>query len=142
MPHFMAMRTLAVDYGERRVGIALSDPTGLIASALTVIQRETDEQVVDVIAGLVVEHGVERIIVGNPITMKGEVGEKAQKAALFAQQLRERVSIPVELFDERLTTVSAERALLEGDVRRKRRRSIIDAVAATILLQNYLDAHR
>ncbi|KRW91771.1 Holliday junction resolvase [Alicyclobacillus tengchongensis] len=136
------MRTLAVDYGERRVGIALSDPTGLIASALTVIQRETDEQVVDVIAGLVVEHGVERIIVGNPITMKGEVGEKAQKAALFAQQLRERVSIPVELFDERLTTVSAERALLEGDVRRKRRRSIIDAVAATILLQNYLDAHR
>src|SRR5579875_51078 len=138
MPHFMAMRTLAVDYGERRVGIALSDPTGLIASALTVIQRETDEQVVDVIAGLVVEHGVERIIVGNPITMKGEVGEKAQKAALFAQQLRERVSIPVELFDERLTTVSAERALLEGDVRRKRRRSIIDAVAATILLQNYL----
>ncbi|GLG00339.1 putative pre-16S rRNA nuclease [Alicyclobacillus hesperidum subsp. aegles] len=133
---------MAVDYGERRVGIALSDPTGLIASALTVIQRETDEQVVDVIAGLVVEHGVERIIVGNPITMKGEVGEKAQKAALFAQQLRERVSIPVELFDERLTTVSAERALLEGDVRRKRRRSIIDAVAATILLQNYLDAHR
>ncbi|EJY57015.1 Holliday junction resolvase YqgF [Alicyclobacillus hesperidum URH17-3-68] len=138
----MAMRTLAVDYGERRVGIALSDPTGLIASALTVIQRETDEQVVDVIAGLVVEHGVDRIIVGNPITMKGEVGEKAQKAASFAQQLRERVSIPVELFDERLTTVSAERALLEGDVRRKRRRSIIDAVAATILLQNYLDAHR
>ncbi|TDY48047.1 putative Holliday junction resolvase [Alicyclobacillus sacchari] len=142
MPHFTAMRTLAVDYGERRVGIALSDPTGLIASALTVIQRETDEQVVDVITGLVAQHGVERIIVGNPITMKGEAGEKSQRAAAFAMQLGARLNVPVELFDERLTTVSAERALLEGDVRRKRRRNVIDAVAATILLQHYLDAHR
>lgn len=138
----MAMRTLAIDYGERRIGLALSDPTGLVASALKVIVRESDEQVIGDIGAVVDEYQVERIVVGLPITMKGETGQKALWVEGFAQALKERVDVPVELLDERLTTVSAQRVLIEANVSRKRRKTVVDAVAATILLQHYLDAHR
>jgi putative Holliday junction resolvase len=142
MPHFTAMRTLSVDYGERRIGLALSDPTGLVASALKVISRNDDAQVIDEIAQVVREYEVEHIVVGLPITMKGEAGSKAQIVQAFADTLEKNVSVPVELFDERLTTVSAQRVLIEADVSRKRRKTVVDAVAATILLQHYLDAQR
>lgn len=141
MPHYMAMRTLAVDYGERRVGIALSDPTGFLASALQVILRQSDKQVADDIATLVEGHEVQRVVLGNPITMKGEVGLKAQHIERFLGLLSTRVNVPVELWDERLTTVSANRTLIEANVSRKKRKGVVDAVAATILLQHYLDAH-
>lgn len=141
MPHYMAMRTLAIDYGERRVGIALSDPTGFLASALQVIIRQSDAQVATDIASLVSERGVERIVLGNPITMKGESGEKSQHVLRFQKLVEARVEVPVVLWDERLTTVSAQRTLIEADVSRKKRKGVVDAVAATILLQSYLDAH-
>lgn len=139
MRRFTAMRTLAVDYGERRVGLAVSDPTGFLASAYQVLKRESDEQVVEVLVDVVNTLGVERIVVGNPITMKGESGEKSQRAQRFAELLEHRVSVPVMLFDERLTTVTAQRTLIEADVSRKKRKGIVDAVAATVLLQHFLD---
>ncbi|MFB5190002.1 Holliday junction resolvase RuvX [Alicyclobacillus fastidiosus] len=140
MPHSMAMRILAVDYGERRVGLALSDPMGFLASALKVIQRQSDKQVAADIESVVREYEVEHIVLGHPITMAGEVGQKAQHVERFRALLANLVSVPVELFDERLTTVSAQRVLLEADVSRKKRKEVVDAVAATILLQHYLDA--
>lgn len=133
------MRTLAIDYGLRRVGTALSDPTGLFASALTVISRTSNAQVVEEIAQIVRSREVDQIVVGNPITMKGEVSHRAQTVHNFVSLLEASVTVPVRLYDERLTTVSAERVLIEADVKRKKRRSVIDAVAATILLQNFLD---
>lgn len=139
MRRFTAMRTLAVDYGERRVGLAVSDPTGFLASAYQVLKRESDEQVVEALVDVVNTLGVERIVVGNPITMKGESGEKSQRAQRFAELLEHRVSVPVMLFDERLTTVTAQRTLIEADVSRKKRKGIVDAVAATVLLQHFLD---
>ncbi|WP_236026284.1 Holliday junction resolvase RuvX [Alicyclobacillus suci] len=140
MLRYTAMRILAVDYGERRVGLALSDPMGFLASALKVIQRQSDKQVAAEIGDVVRAYEVERIVLGNPITMSGEVGQKAQHVEKFRALLMNVVDIPVELFDERLTTVSAKRVLLEADVSRKRRKQVVDAVAATILLQHYLDA--
>lgn len=135
----MEMRTLAIDYGLRRVGTALSDPTGFLASALTVILRKSDVQVVEDIVGIVASHDVEQIVVGHPITMKGEVSYRAESVQSFVTLLESSVNVPVLLYDERLTTVSAERILIEADMNRKKRKRVIDAVAATILLQSFLD---
>ncbi|WAH38508.1 Holliday junction resolvase RuvX [Alicyclobacillus dauci] len=134
------MRTLAIDYGERRVGLALSDPTGFLASSLKVILRESDKQVAMDIAKVVEEHEVEQIVLGYPITLQGEVGKKAQHVESFSRLLGQHVSVPITLFDERLTTVSAQRVLIEADMSRKKRKTVVDAVAATILLQTYLDS--
>ncbi|WEH11307.1 Holliday junction resolvase RuvX [Alicyclobacillus fastidiosus] len=120
--------------------MALSDPMGFLASALKVIQRQSDKQVAADIESVVREYEVEHIVLGHPITMAGEVGQKAQHVERFRALLANLVSVPVELFDERLTTVSAQRVLLEADVSRKKRKEVVDAVAATILLQHYLDA--
>lgn len=139
MRTFTAMRTLAIDYGMRRVGVALSDPTGFLASALTVIQRQNDGQVVEEVQRIVQEREVEQIVVGNPITMKGEVGYRAESVHQFVRLLEQAVDVPVTLYDERLTTVSAERVLIEADMSRKKRKGVVDAVAATILLQSFLD---
>jgi putative holliday junction resolvase len=139
MRHFTAMRILAVDYGERRVGLALSDPTGFLASAFKVILRQSDKQVAQEIAQVVAEQDVEQIVLGNPLTLRGEVGPRAQQVHRFASLLESRINVPITLVDERLTTVSAERVLLEADVSRKKRKTVVDAVAATILLQHYLD---
>lgn len=136
----MAMRTLAIDYGERRVGLALSDPTGFLASALKVVIRQSDKQVAAEIAQVVRVEEVGQIVLGNPITLRGEVGERAQHVGTFRQLLATFVDVPIVLFDERLTTVSAQRVLIEADMSRKKRKNVVDAVAATILLQHFLDS--
>lgn len=136
------MRILAVDPGSRRVGIALSDPTGTIAQALTTIDAEPYDTLAARLAALAKEKEAGRIIVGLPRRMDGSSGPEAKAAKVLATQLRHASRLPVQLVDERLTTVAAERSLREGNVRGAARKASVDRVAATLLLQSHLDRER
>ena len=136
------MRILGLDIGERRIGVALSDALGLTAQRLTVIERRTASAALETICRVVDEHRVERIIVGWPLMLSGTRGVQAQRVEAFAKHLQQRVPVPVELLDERLTTVQGERALLETGASRRKRKQVIDQVAAQLLLQHYLDGQR
>jgi putative holliday junction resolvase len=133
-------RVLAVDLGTRRIGVALSDPTRTVAAPLdTVIHKERRKDLA-AIAALARSHEVGRIVVGWPRNMDGSVGPAARQAEAFAAALRRLVSVPVDLWDERLSTAAAERALLDSDVKRERRRAVRDRIAAALILQAYLAA--
>lgn len=133
------MRILAVDPGSKRVGLALSDPSGTIAQPLATVQAEPHETLVKRLADIAREKEAERIVVGLPRRMDGSYGPEAKSARELASQLRKESRLPIDLVDERLTTVAAERSLLEGNVRRAARRESVDRVAATLLLQSFLD---
>jgi len=138
---------MAIDYGEARTGLALSDYTGLIATPLTTLTDRNMDWLVKRIAEAVSEHEVGAIVVGNPLNMDGSVGEKSEKCELLADKLRECVKIPVEMLDERLTTVEAHEIMKEntsraGKSRKRRHTSAVDAVAAAVILQSYLDMKR
>lgn len=133
------MRVLGLDVGDRRIGVALSDPTGILASPLTIIERASDEQTIDAILKIVVERGAERIIVGLPRSMDGHIGPQAEKVQAFTELLRQRTAVPIEFRDERLTTVAAMRLKKEASTRRLDRKTRYDAMAAAIILQEYLD---
>jgi putative pre-16S rRNA nuclease len=132
---------MALDWGRKRIGIALSDPLRCAARPLMTLTRSSWEHDLDAIGRVVREQGVRCIIVGLPLEMDGERGAQARRVEAFMRRVRAATGLPVEAWDERLTTVQAERALLEGDVSRSRRRQVLDQVAAVILLQAYLDAH-
>ena len=136
------MRTLAIDPGAKRVGIAVSDPTGTIAQALTTIEAAPAESLARRLADIALEQGAGRVVVGLPRRMDGSYGPEAQAARTLADSIRKASGLPVELADERLTTVAAERSLIEGGMRRAKRRRSIDRVAAAILLQSHLDRKR
>lgn len=136
------MGLLALDVGDVRVGVAGSDPTGTLASPRTVLQRRSDKALFKDLLALIREEAPEAIIVGYPRSLSGEIHAQAEAVASFAEQLRRRVSCPVILWDERLSTVAAERELLAAGTKRARRRELLDAVAAAIILQNYLDYRR
>ena len=135
------MRVLGLDVGERRIGVALSDPLGLTAQRLTVLERSGDRAAVDAVCALIAQHQVASVVVGLPLTMRGTHGPQAQRVTSFAQALRRQTTVPVQMVDERLTTVQGERALLATDTSRRRRKQIIDQVAAQLILQQYLDTH-
>ena len=132
-------RILAIDYGERRIGLALSDELGMIASGAGTIPG--DEKAVSQIAELATERGVVHIIVGMPLTLKGEVGDTARMVQRFVEKLSAAIDIPVDTLDERFTSSMAEQAIRDMGVGRKKRRDKgkIDEIAAVILLQGYLD---
>lgn len=132
-------RILGLDVGDVRIGVALSDPWGMTAQGLEVIRRRDEEQVLARIVQLVKAHGVSRVIVGLPRNMDGTLGPQGKRTEEFVHRLRSRLSVPVEMWDERLTTVLAERVLIEAGVGRRRRRDVVDRVAAAVLLQSYLD---
>ena len=134
-------RLLGLDVGARRIGVSLSDPLGLTAQRLMVLERRTLEQDLHTVAALVNEHGVKTVVVGLPITMQGAMGEQAQWVMTFVEALRHTVSCPVQVMDERLTTVQGERSLPATDTPRKRRKQLIDQVAAQLILQAYLETH-
>lgn len=136
------MRVLGLDIGDRRIGIALSDSLGLTAQRLAVLHRTSLAADVEAIGALVAQHGVVLIVVGLPLMMSGQQGTQARKVATFAQRLRDQLSVPVECVDERLTTVQGERALLETDTSRRKRKERIDQVAAQLILQHFLDTQR
>ncbi|CAM2848225.1 Holliday junction resolvase RuvX [Paenibacillus sediminis] len=134
------MRILGLDYGDRKIGAAVSDAFGWTAQGLEVIERRRDGGEFDRIAELVKIYEVEEIVVGLPKNMNGTIGPRGEICIEFASKLRESLNIPVHLWDERLTTVSAERTLLEADVSRKKRKQVVDKMAASLILQNYLDS--
>ncbi len=133
------MRLMGLDLGEKRIGVSISDPDRLIAQSLTVIQHTSLKRDIHAIEKLAKEHEVEKVVVGLPRRMDGTLGPAAEMAQTFAQELERRTKLPTVMWDERLTTVAAQRAMIEAGVRREKRRERVDAVAAAILLQSYLD---
>jgi putative Holliday junction resolvase len=132
-------RVMGIDPGERRVGIALSDPLGIIAQPHAVLDR-SEGDLLGRLRGLVEEHEVTEIVVGLPVSLSGTEGAAAVAARQLATSVQEQLGLPVRLHDERFTTVEAERALLAGDVKRSARRTKRDMVAAAVLLPSYLDS--
>jgi putative Holliday junction resolvase len=133
---------MAVDPGSRRVGVAISDPTGTIAQPLTTVPARPGATLAARLAALARDLGVERVVVGLPRRMDGSVGPEARSAMALAEGLRRLSGLTTELVDERLTSVAAERALVAADIGRARRRRLSDQVAAALILQTYLDRGR
>jgi putative Holliday junction resolvase len=132
-------RVLGLDVGERRIGVALSDPSGLLASPLMTIRRGGGQSDVDEVVHLVAQHDVDEIIVGLPLSLSGQIGAQAKRTAEFARALTEAAPVPVNTVDERYSSVQAERILRESGVQPSRDKARVDAVAAAVILQSYLD---
>src|SRR5437764_6148961 len=127
---------MALDVGDRTIGVATSDELEIAASPRTVLPRNGREMAA--LQAFVAEEGVEEIVVGMPVSLGGFLGPQAEKVSAFIEALRRRIAVPVRLWDERLSTVEAERVLLEADTSRARRKRVIDKVAATVILEGYL----
>jgi len=137
------VRILGIDPGDRRIGLAIGDTEVAVATGLPTLERPSPAaSLVEPLRRVCREQGVQRIVVGVPVNMDGSHGERARLALAFAQQLRDALGIEVETWDERLTTRQADRAMLEGDLSRKKRKQRVDRLAAQLLLQSYLDARR
>ncbi|AEF95065.1 Holliday junction resolvase [Desulfotomaculum nigrificans CO-1-SRB] len=135
------MRVMGLDVGDKTIGVALSDPLGWTAQALEVIRRGDNlDKDLNRLAEIVQEYQVEQILVGLPKNMNGTLGPQGEKVLAFIERLKERIDLPVKTWDERLSTVAAERALLEADVSRSKRKKVIDKMAAAVILQGYLDS--
>lgn len=131
-------RILALDVGNKRIGVAVSDGLGLTAQGVTVISRRSPQNDIDAVCALVHKYQAKRVVVGLPKNLNGTVGPQAELAQLFARSLEQACSVQIVWQDERLTTVAAERTLIAGDVRRKKRKQVVDMLAAQIILDTYL----
>ena len=136
------MRILGLDVGDKRIGVALSDPMGILASTLTLLERKNNNADFEAILDLVKEHEVGCVVVGFPRSMDGSIGKQAEKVNVFAEALSELTSVPVEMWDERLSTVIANKLLRDGGKNRSQIKAKRDAAAAALILQGYLDRHR
>lgn len=136
------MKIAGLDVGSKTIGFAVSDPFGWTAQAITTVQwNEKDIYSADrLLKELFEEHTIEKVVIGYPKNMNGTIGERGMKSEQYAQHIEKRMKLPTILWDERLSTMAAERTLLEADMSRKKRGEIIDQVAASIILQSYLDA--
>ena len=137
------MRIMGLDCGSKTVGVAMSDPLGITAQAVETIWRKDENKLRKTCARieeLISEYEVERIVLGLPKHMNNDLGERAQKALAFGEMVKRRTGLEVVMWDERLTTVEAERTLIENNVRRENRKQYIDKIAAVFILQGYLDS--
>lgn len=137
------MRMMGLDYGSKTVGVAVSDLLGITAQGVETIERKDENKLRQTLArieALVQEYEVEKIVLGFPKNMNNTIGERAQKSLEFKEKLERRIGIPVIMWDERLTTVEAERTLMESNVRREDRKKYVDKIAAVFILQGYLDS--
>jgi putative Holliday junction resolvase len=132
------MRIMGLDIGDKRIGVALSDPGGVLASPYTIIERSNEEQDVAIVMDIITRNGVGEIIVGLPRLMDGTVGQQGAKVEAFVGRLRGYTETPIELRDERLSTVSAKR-LMQSSGRKSRKKIRYDAAAAAVILQAYLE---
>jgi len=136
------MRILGLDYGSKTVGVAVSDPLGITAQGVETIERKEENKLRRTLARieeLCIEYEVEKIVLGLPKNMNNTIGDRAQSSEQFREMLERRIGLPIVMWDERLTTVSAERVLKENGVRREDRKKYIDKIAAVFILQSYLD---
>ncbi|EPO9373540.1 Holliday junction resolvase RuvX [Listeria monocytogenes] len=135
------MRIMGLDVGSKTVGVAISDPLGWTAQGVETIQIDENRKKFgyDRVKELVLEYEVEKVVVGLPKNMNNTIGPRAESSKIYAEVLEARIGLPVVLWDERLTTSAAERTLIEADVSRKKRKEVIDKLAAVMILQSYLD---
>ena len=136
------MRILGLDYGSKTVGVAISDPLGITAQGVETIWRKQENHLRQTLARieeLISEYQVERIVLGYPKNMNNTIGERAQKSLEFKEMLERRTGLPVVMWDERLTTVEADRTMMETGIRRENRKEYVDMIAAVFILQGYLD---
>ncbi len=136
------MRILGLDIGDRRIGVALSDPTGLLARPLTIIQRKGEEADVAAIVRLVAEHQAGQVLAGLPLSLDGSLGPQAAKVKSFLGKLAPALPVPLETRDERFSTATARELRLASGMKKKKRQAPDDAAAAAVILQSYLDEHR
>jgi len=133
------MRLMGLDLGEKTIGVAISDELGWTAQGLTIIQRKDEESDLAQLREIVQTYEVSEIVLGLPRNMDGSIGARGEICKAFADVLRENLNLQVHLWDERLTTVAAQRTLLEADTSRKKRKKVVDKIAAGLILQGYLD---
>ena len=137
------MRIMGLDYGSKTVGVAISDPLGITAQGIEIIRREKETKLRQTLArieALIKEYQVEMIVLGFPKNMNNTIGDRAEKSLAFKEMLEKRTGLDVVMWDERLTTVEANRTLMEGNVRREDRSKYVDMLAAVYILQGYLDS--
>ncbi|TYO95082.1 Holliday junction resolvase RuvX [Desulfallas thermosapovorans] len=136
------MRIMGIDFGDKKIGIAVSDQLGWTAQGVeTIVRQPGMKKDLDKIKALALKYEVEKVVVGLPRNMDGTTGPQGEKVLHFADKVRRHLGLPVETWDERLSTVAAERLLIHADISRAKRRKVIDKMAASIILQGYLDAH-
>nr|WP_297179485.1 Holliday junction resolvase RuvX [uncultured Agathobaculum sp.] len=136
------MRILGIDYGDARTGLSVSDPSGFLAGSPSVIHEWNYDKLVDKLAAFIEQNGIEEIVLGWPKNMNGTAGPRAEKCEKLAEDLRARTGLPVVLWDERRTTVAAHDILHQSGKKMKKHRQTVDAVAASLILQGYLDRKR
>ena len=134
------MRNLGLDIGDKRIGVAISDPEQILASPLATIVRDDDDKAIDAIIVLVNKYDVRKIIIGFPYSLNGNVGKQASKVQAFVDELSNRTKTDIELRDERLSTVAVDRLLMEAGMKSRKRKEQRDAAAAAYILQGYLDS--
>lgn len=135
-------RTIGLDFGSKTTGVAVSDPFGWTAQGVEIIRRKEENKLRKTLARieeLVKEYGASRIVLGLPKNMNNSLGDRAEKSLAFKEMLERRTGLPVVMWDERLTTVAADRTMMEAGIRREHRREYVDEIAAVFILQNYLD---
>jgi putative Holliday junction resolvase len=135
------MRVAALDVGEARIGVAVSDELGITAQGIGVVHRVGGRRDLQALADMLAPYAPERLIVGLPLNMNGTEGPRAVAVRTFAERAATHLGLPLEFWDERLTTVAAERVLIEADVSRRKRRAVVDKVAASLILQGWLARH-
>ncbi|RNB81787.1 Holliday junction resolvase RuvX [Brevibacillus nitrificans] len=133
-------RLLGLDVGDKTIGVAVSDELGWTAQGVETIKRQSKEKDFARLQALIAQYQVGAIVVGLPKNMNGTIGPRAEMCQSFGKLLQEKTSLPVHMWDERLTTMAAERMLISADVSRQKRKTVIDKMAATLILQGYLDA--
>ena len=139
----ISMRIMGLDYGSKTVGVAISDPLGITAQGIETITRKDENKLrktCAIIEALIEEYQVEKIVIGLPKHMNNDIGIRAEKSMEFAEMLKRRTGLEVQMWDERLTTMEAERTLIESNIRREDRKKYIDKIAAVFILQGYLDS--
>ncbi len=136
------MRILGLDFGEKRIGVAISDPMGILASPLTVIEGKSTDSTIEYIVSITQEEEVERIVVGLPRSLDGSESVQAQITRDFIDLLQGQIDIPVDTWDERLSTVAANRMMNEAGVKKGKKKKRLDSAAAAIILQSYLDSKK
>ncbi|MBU5317095.1 Holliday junction resolvase RuvX [Clostridium bornimense] len=134
------MRILGLDLGDRTIGVAVSDPLGFTAQGITTIRRKSLQYDIDELKKICKEYNIEKVLLGYPKNMNGTEGPRCEIVKEFAEVIKEQLNLPIQFWDERLSTVAAHRAMLEADLSRAKRKKIVDKIAAVYILQGYLDS--